>query len=76
MILDLVTGGHSLLVAIPLVRDTVIQHGLADVENVTRLDDVVKMSDDVTEAGNKLLTMVEQYPSQFATRMLLRAVQR
>jgi hypothetical protein len=69
MILDLVTGGHSLLVAIPLVRDTVIQ-------NVTRLDDVVKMSDDVTEAGNKLLVMVEQYPSQFATRMLLRAVQR
>jgi hypothetical protein len=59
LILGIIDKGYELSVAIRLARDMVIQSGLADPENVTSLGDVVKMSDDVTEAGDRLRSLAE-----------------
>jgi hypothetical protein len=76
LILDIVNKGYELPVAIRLARDMVVQSGLADPITVTTLDDIVKMSDDVTESGYQLTKMLAERPAQFATRLLLRPFER
>lgn len=71
-ILGMVAQGFSLDAAIRLVRDSVMQKALADPYAVNSYEDVVKVSDDVTEAGEALAELQQSAPAAYATRVFLR----
>lgn len=75
-ILDMVSGGYQMGASIRLVRDMVITRGLMDRINTNTIEDVQKLHDIVTEAGDALIEMREQSPGTFAVLAYAREAER
>lgn len=75
-IFDMVNMGYTLKASIRLVRDMVVSRGLLDRINTSTIEDVQKLHDLVTEAGEALTEMYQTSPGVFAVLAYAREAER